>query len=317
MRLKRVLMNNMSGDDVSFMQTKLKQFGFFTDRIDGYFSQNTLVAVTQFQREVGIKIDGIVSLQTWSNLLSYGVIKPEPSIESNRLKDIPNKISFIGEDGLQIYDNLLPDFEYYKNETKKDTIWLHSTSGGSRPDWRINSWEKDSNVDGSILKMGTSFVIGRKSSSDDILWDGKILKAFDDIYWAKHIDLENDNLNSISIGIELCNYGYLILGKDGVFYNSVNKPVNQLDVVELEQEFRGYKYYERYTDSQIESLRKLIIYLKDRWMINIETGIYDEKWFEYDEKWIKTGGLRTNSQINKNKIGIFPQLEMIQMLNSL
>ena len=170
------------------------------------------------------------------------------------------------------------------------------------------------------MKVGTHFVIGRKSStSNDNLWDGKILKAYDDIYWSYHLGINknSEELNSKSIGIEICNYGPLTLGKDSRFYNYVNKPINESDVVELETTFRGYKYWEKYTDSQIESLRKLIIYLKDRWAIEIETGIYNKEWFEYNDKWFSTGGLRTHTQVRKDKFDMSPQPNLIQMLNSL
>lgn len=338
MKLKRVLMLRMSGDDITFMQDKLKKFGFFRDKIDGYFGQNTLVAVTNFQKEIGLRVDGVVGSQTWSHLLNYQtkseiLAKQDLVKEPAPNKDIPNKISFIGEDGLQIYDNLLSDEEYYKKETQKDTIWLHHTAGGSRPDWTIGGWENDfqKDKDGNPildskgnkkpLRVGTSFVIGRSSSSsDDKLWDGKILRAFDDRYWSYHLGIngsKSESLNSKSIGIEICNYGPLKLAKDSRFYNYVNKPINEKDVVELDEEFRGYKYWEKYTDLQLDSLRKLIIFLKNRWSIEFESGIYNKDWFNYDEKWFNLGGLRTHTQVRKDKFDLFPQPELIQMLNSL
>jgi N-acetyl-anhydromuramyl-L-alanine amidase AmpD len=336
LNLKRVLMLTMSGDDVKLMQTKLKKYGLFRDRIDGYFGQNTLVAVTNFQREAGLRPDGVVGTQTWGNLMIWDEIrnpKEKVEAESNKLKDIPNKVSYIHHNGLIIYDNLLSDDEYVKKETQKNTIWLHHTAGGSRPDWTIGGWEKDfqkdkdgnpildKNGNPKPLKVGSHFVIGRKSSScDDSLWDGKVLKAIDDIYWAYHLgisDKKNEDLNSKSISIEICNYGPLTQKKDGRFFNCVNKPVSDDDVVELETPFRGYKYWERYTDAQIESLRKLILFLKERWNIEIERGIYNEDWFNYDEKWFGLGGLRSHSQVEIDKYDIFPQPELIQMLNTL
>ena len=107
------------------------------------------------------------------------------------------------------------------------------------------------------------------------------------------------------------------MGKDGRYYNYVSKPINDEDVVELDKPFRGYTHYERYTDAQIESTRKLILYLKNRWDIKIETGIYDEQWFEFDVKWFTGGGLRSHTQVRTGKFDIFPQKEMIEMLNSL
>lgn len=335
MKLQRVIMLNMSGDDVRFVQTKLKEFGLFNGKIDGFFGQNLLVSVTNFQRKVNIKADGIIGMQTWSQLINYN---PNPIVEEkkpvvNPIKnDIPFTPSYIGDDNFMIYDCLLTDEEYNKVEVRKETIYLHHTAGGSRPDWSIGAWEKDYLKDkkgnpvldknGNMipLKVGTQYVIGRKSSSTgDTLWDGKILRAFDDRYWAYHLGIttKNDELNSKSIGIEICNYGPLTIGKDGKFYNYVNKPIMESEVVELETPFRGYKYWERYTDSQIESTRKLILYLQNRWGIEIEKGIYNEKWFDYDTKWFTNGGLRSHTQVRRDKFDIFPQKEMIQMLNSL
>jgi N-acetyl-anhydromuramyl-L-alanine amidase AmpD len=331
MRLQRVIMLKMSGDDVRWMQSKLKEHGFHKEKIDGYFGQNTLISVTNFQRKIGVRADGVVGPQTWSQLSTYdpNAVIIEVKVES-KINDIPNVVSYIGEDGLKIYDELLTEEEYYKKETQKNTIWLHHTAGGSRPDWTIGGWEKDFKKDENgnpeidkkgnpiPLKIATQYVIGRKSSSGDTLWDGKILKTFDDRYWAYHLGLNRSNseqLNSRSIGIEICNYGPLTLGKDGRYYNYVNKPMNEKDVIELD--FRGYKYWEKYTDSQLESTRKLILHLEKKWNMEIERGVYNEEWFEYNDKWFSLGGLRTHTQVRKDKFDLFPQKEMIQMLNSI
>jgi N-acetyl-anhydromuramyl-L-alanine amidase AmpD len=325
MKLKRVISLRMSGEDVTYLQTKLKEIGFFNERIDGFFGQNTLVAVTNFQRSVGVKADGIVGSLTWNKINNYNNI---PVLNNG----IPHKISHTDQNGLVIYDCLLEDGEYIKEAVQKNTIWLHHTAGGSRPDWSINGWEKDYlkdkmgrpilDIDGNLqpLKVGTSYVIGRRSSTtDDTLWDGKILRAFDDKYWAYHLGISSNSiqLNSQSVGIEICNYGPLTLGKDGRFYNYVNKPISENNVVKLDRPFRGFEYFERYTDEQLESTRKLIIYLVNKYAITLEGKIYNEKWFDYDEKWFKTGGIRSHSQVRRDKYDIFPQKEMIQMLNSI
>lgn len=331
MKLTRVLKLKSTGDDVRFLQIKLTEYGFFTQDVDGFFGQNTLVAVTNFQRSVGIKVDGEVGLQTWSQILHYLSKQEEvPVVVQNVLtKDIA---SFVSPDGLRIYDNLLSDDEYYKDEISKNTIWLHHTAGGSRPDWTIGGWEKDflKDDDGNPildengkqkpLKVATSFVIGRRSStSNDNAWDGKILRAFDDKYWAYHLGISKNskNLNSRSVGIELCNYGPLTLTKSGSFLNYVNKPLKESEVVELSNPFRGYKYWEKYTDLQLENLRKLLLHLIDKWNIEFERGIYNEEWFEYNDKWFTTGGLRTHTQVRRDKYDLFPQPELIQVLNSL
>ncbi len=326
MKLQRVLSLKMSGEDVRFLQTKLKELGFFNERIDGFFGQNTLVSVTNFQRAVNTKADGNVGSLTWSKMMNFG---KEPL---NR-NGIPHEISFTNGNGLNIYDHLISDDEYFKEEVKKDTIFLHHTAGGSRPDWSINGWEKDYIKDkngnpvltpnGLVqpLRVGTSYVIGRKSStSDENVWDGKILRAFDDKFWAYHLGINSNNsleLNSGSVAIEFCNYGPLTIGKDGRFYNWVNKPISEKEVVKLDKPFKGYEYYERYTDAQLESGRSLIIHLINKYAIQIEGRIYNESWFDYNTNWIKNGGLRSHGQVRRDKYDLFPQKEMIQMLNSL
>ena len=323
MKLQRVLMVKMSGEDVKFLQTKLKEYGFFQDRIDSNFGQNTLVSVTNFQRAVGIKADGVVGSLVWSRLKDYGIEKVEVS------DDIPNKVSFIGDNGLMIYDNFISEDKYSKEEFKKETIWLHGTGGGSRPDWSVNGWKDsfikdkrgnavlDQNGKLQLLKVASSYIIGRKSSSvNDGLWDGKILNTFEDKYWSNHLDINNKDLNSKSISIEICNYGPLTLGSDGRFYNSVNKPILDSEVVKLDKTYRGYDYFEKYTDAQIESTRKLILYLMNKHAVEIEGRIYNENWFNYNDDLSKRG-IRTHSQVSRDVFDLFPQKEMIQMLNSL
>jgi hypothetical protein len=322
MKLQRVLNLRMYGDDVQFLQTKLKELGFFNDRIDSNFGQNTLVAVTNFQRAIGTKSDGVVGSLTWSKMMNYG----KEVIKTN---GIPHDISYVNQNGFTIYNCELNESEYVKEEVKKDTIFLNSTSGCSRPDWTIGGWEKDHikdksgnpilDVNGNLqpIKVGVSYVIGRKSSNDDTTWDGIILNAFDDKYWAYNKDIDSIDFNSKSIGIEICNYGPLTMGRDGRFYNSVNEPINEKDVVKLDKPFRGYEYYEKYTDAQIESTRTLLVHLINKHSITIEGKIYNEKWFDYNSSWLKTGGIRTHSQVRRDEYGIFPQKELIQMLNSL
>ncbi len=323
MKLSRILTLKMSGEDVSFIQTKLKDFGFFTDKVSGYFSQNTLIAVTNFQRAVGIKDNGEVGSLTWNKILHYNDVVVE-----NISEEIMEP-SYVTLNGLTIFDHLIPNSDYYQEVTKKDTIFLHNTHGGSRPDWSIGGWKKDFVKDKSgspvlqngklqPLKVGKSYVIGRKSSSTgDLTWDGKIIRAFDDKYWAHHLQQNNSNLNSTSIAIEICNYGPLTVGKDGRFYNLINKPIDEKEVVKLDTPFKGYEYFERYTQAQLDNLHKLLIHLINKHAIQIQGKIYNKKWFEYNNAWNKPGGIRSHSQIKLDSCDIFPQKEMIDLLNSL
>ena len=85
------------------------------------------------------------------------------------------------------------------------------------------------------------------------------------------------SLDKISIGIEICNWGQLTLKKDGKFYNYVNREVT--DVIKLDKPFKGYSYWHNYTDSQITSLKALLLHLKGKY--NIDLKYNDDIWKNY------------------------------------
>lgn len=179
---------------------------------------------------------------------------------------------------MEIKDMFLDIGEYFPIDFKKTIIYLHHTAGSHRPDWVINAWNKDQNEDGSTRKIATSFVIGGKSTRDgDGTWDGVILRCFPESNWAWHLGVKGTNgmFDKISIGIEMCNYGPLTKSKTGEFMTYVNTPVPEDQVVELEKPFRGFNYYHKYTDKQISSLRWLLIYLGNKFGVNLRLGLQE------------------------------------------
>lgn len=54
----------LQGDDVAELQERLLALGFSPDRVDGVFGVNTEKAVRQFQRGVGLPVDGSVGPET-------------------------------------------------------------------------------------------------------------------------------------------------------------------------------------------------------------------------------------------------------------
>ena len=61
----------MYGDEVSKLQNKLKEYGYYKDPVDGRFGANTLSAVVQFQMDAGLTADGIVGLSTGDSLKNF------------------------------------------------------------------------------------------------------------------------------------------------------------------------------------------------------------------------------------------------------
>lgn len=177
-----------------------------------------------------------------------------------------------------IKDIFLGADEYYPVDFKKTIIYLHHTCGSHRPDWVVQGWDSDKNEDGTIRKIATSFVIGGKSTRDgDASWDGVVVRCFPETQWAFHLGAKGTNglFDKISIGIEICNYGHLVLSKNGQFMTYVNTPVPQDQVIELSKPFRGFKYYHKYTDRQLDGVRQLLIYLSNRFGINLKLGLQE------------------------------------------
>lgn len=55
--------------DVSMLQQRLKELGFYMGLVDGDFGAQTEEAVQQFQRQAGLEADGVVGPATWTELL--------------------------------------------------------------------------------------------------------------------------------------------------------------------------------------------------------------------------------------------------------
>ena len=54
------------GSEVSKIQTKLKNWGYYTGSVDGIYGSSTLSAVKKFQRKNGLTADGIAGTKTLS-----------------------------------------------------------------------------------------------------------------------------------------------------------------------------------------------------------------------------------------------------------
>lgn len=180
---------------------------------------------------------------------------------------------------MEITKQHLPENEYYPAEYDKKTIVLHHTAGSHRPDWVISAWDRDQTKGGKPLRVATQFVIGGKSTRDgNTDWDGKIVEAFPVKSWAHHLGTKNSNntqLNKVAIGIEICNYGPLTKSADGNYFTYVNSRVPEEDVVDLGKNWRGYRYYQKYTDAQIESVKFLIEKYSEEFNIDIKKGMLE------------------------------------------
>jgi N-acetyl-anhydromuramyl-L-alanine amidase AmpD len=200
--------------------------------------------------------------------------------------------------------------QYIKQVTKKNQIYLHHTAGGSDPYAVYKWWEMNKE------RIATHFVIGA---------DGNILQGYDLKYWAFHLGAKESTFNSQgvrwrsldkqSIGIELCNWGQLTK-RDGICYNYVNKVVDADEVTILDEPFKGFSYYHAYTDAQIESLRKLIIHIKDQTGIDTKVN-FSQLWDISKEALKGTPGIYTHNSVRRDKNDVYPCPKLIRMLQQL
>jgi N-acetyl-anhydromuramyl-L-alanine amidase AmpD len=203
----------------------------------------------------------------------------------------------------------LKESQYFAEESAKTQIYLHHTAGNGNAEAVSRYWN------GTSDRVATAFVVGQ---------DGLIVQCFSSKHWAWHLGISKaefkgqgakyQNLDKASVGIEVCNWGYL-KEKDGKFYNYVNARVPESMVTTLDEPFKGYKHWYKYTDSQIESTRQLLVYLCDTYNIPRE---YRAQIFSLDKDAFKgTPGIYTHNSVRKDKSDIYPCPRMIQMLENL
>jgi N-acetylmuramoyl-L-alanine amidase len=73
----------LRGDDVAELQQRLGALGFDTGRVDGIFGDDTSVALSDFQRNVGLTADGILGRSTLDELYRIQARSQGPELVSD------------------------------------------------------------------------------------------------------------------------------------------------------------------------------------------------------------------------------------------
>jgi len=204
-------------------------------------------------------------------------VKTMPTIPELEIKKIP-----------------LASNQYYQGLYAKKYIFLHHTAGGSAAS-SIASWASTPD------HIATPYVIDR---------DGTIYETYSPAMWAYHLGVKgNSAIEKASIGIEICSYG--ALDKDYKTYTG--KKIEAGKAVPVD--FRGQKLWERYTDEQIEALKALLPYLMKNFGIKLQDNPKD--FWEYRNPLTLPSGIYSHTTVRKDKIDIFPQKEIIDLVYSL
>ena len=209
------------------------------------------------------------------------------------------------------------DDEYVKEVTDKKQIYLHHTAGNASGVSTINNWNRDSRG-----RIATCVCVANTGAKEG---DGVISQGFSSRYWAYHLGVKREvfkgygvpyvPLDKYSIGIEICAWGQLT-EKDGKFYNYVNRQVPANEVCTLDEPYKGHRYFHRYSDEQIKSVETLLKYWKD--VYNIPLKYREEHMWDVSTDALSlVPGVYTHNSVRRDKIDIFPQPEMIQMLKNI
>jgi N-acetylmuramoyl-L-alanine amidase len=83
---------SVRGDDVGALQIRLNLLGFNAGRADGIFGERTDRAVRDFQRNVGLPVDGIVGATTLETLQRLRPIGPGPGFSSVREREALRRV---------------------------------------------------------------------------------------------------------------------------------------------------------------------------------------------------------------------------------
>lgn len=321
-----VLKKGSTGIVVETWQEFLKNLDLYTFKVDGDFGNLTHNATIKFQSLNGLVADGIVGKNTWDKAYQLGIITTDEMEEPVVPEDF----------GFNISKAYMPKGEYYTTNEKKSWIFIHHTAGWNNPFKTISNWANDKRG-----RVATEFCLGGQKIDDgNCQYDGVIAQAFPDGGYGWHLGIGNNIMHRASVGIEVNNFGYLYKGGyfkkiNGVktwikkdankFYTYVGTEAENSQVVELKEEFRGFKFWHRYSDKQIEELSKLIKFIGERDNIDYRKGLPElirqkgAKAFDICDVSMcqNKKGLWSHTNCRTTKFDMFPQEELIDMLLSL
>ena len=270
---------------------------------DGDFGSGTETSVKKWQTSEGLTADGIVGPKTWD---AMGLATTDNSEQT-----------FTTYNGLVINRRFMGGGEYKVGPTSKEYVFLHHTAGWHNPFNAVDQWGRDTR--GAVA---TEFVLGGSSvKGNEDKYDGVMVQAFPEGGYGWHLGKNgSQHMHTHSVGIEVCNFGYVV---DGKTYAGTN--VDSSQIVTLAKPFKGHKVWHRYSDTQIESIRKWILYIEHRDGIDIRKGLVEEvkskgaDGFEFNESayYGKIKGMWTHTNTRKDKYDMFPQQELLDMLVSL
>lgn len=278
---------------------------------DGVFGPKTKKAVIKYQLNVNSNPDGIVNNNLWS--LLFTINSEKNAIDEDT--DVMGQFYTTNYNQI-IHRHYLPKHEYIKGPIKNEYVFIHHTAGWENPYKCIDSWGRDNRG-----QIATEFVLGgQKITNGDDTYDGVTLQAFPDGGQGWHLGKTGSGImNRKSVGIELCNFGYL--SKELKTYAGQKADASQ--ICKLKEPFKGYTTWHNYSNKQIEELEKCLRHIGERDAIDLRVGLVQwikkygpTKAFEFQQEAYqgKVKGLLTHTNVRRDKFDCYPNPKLIEML---
>jgi hypothetical protein len=216
-----------------------------------------------------------------------------------------------------------PGNQFVQEETPKDLFVIHHSAGWDDARNMFHIWAK------SEYRVCTAYGI-----SDN----GTVYQGFDTKCWGYAINVDaggnrvdpkfktpvhDDYLNSRAIQVEICSWGALKERNGKLYAWPAYSKNNWLPKYEVPKSkacyypggFRGFYWFEKYTDEEIAALRALIL------KHHKEDGIplhYNEDMWDISEKALSgEPGIWSHVSFRSDKSDAHPQPELIEMLKGL
>ena len=214
------------------------------------------------------------------------------------VEKLPEKPKAMAVPKPEVKSITLKSDQYYPTAQKKTHIILHHTAGGSAES-SIAGWAA------TPEHIATPYVIDR---------DGTIYECYPPEFWAYHLGVKGATwLEKASIGIEICSYGQLTPNIAGELLTYTKKVIPKEKAAKVN--FRGFEYYEAYTPEQIAALKILLPYLINKFKIPLQPD--RKNFWEYQNPATLPPGVYSHTTVRKDKVDIFPQKEIVDLVYNL
>jgi len=233
-------------------------------------------SIQDFQKANKLEVDGLFGLMSYGKLYDL-ILKPK-----NPLKPFSDYFGF--------------------KYQKKQIVW-HHTAGSDNP-FNVYSWWANDGVAG----VSTSVAIGG---------NGTLVRGFDESFWSHHLGMSNAYnyvRNQEAVAVEVCNYGCFVEKEGKLIHPDYGNELPREKAIQLD--YKGYKFYEVYTDAQLKTLKYWTLLNAMRFGIPLVYR-HEDMWQVSNDGIRGKSGIFTHNSYLSWKTDVSPQPKLIEMAKGL